>query len=117
MREDIAERLVEFHQLFRDCFKCSPQRLLGLGYLRGLVSDVERKNIEAIALAFGGEKKVRSMQNFLSRYPWDEEKMLERSQRLLHQAIGEREGMWCVDSTEFPKKGKESVGVARQYCG
>ena len=117
MREDIAERLVEFHQLFRDCFKCSPQRLLGLGYLRGLVSDVERKNIEAIALAFGGEKKVRSMQNFLSRYPWDEEKMLERSQRLLHQAIGDREGMWCVDSTEFPKKGKESVGVARQYCG
>ena len=117
MREDIAEQLVEFHQLFRDCFKCSPQRLLGLGYLRGLVSDVERKNIEAIALAFGGEKKVRSMQNFLSRYPWDEEKMLERSQRLLHQAIGDREGMWCVDSTEFPKKGKESVGVARQYCG
>jgi SRSO17 transposase len=116
-REDIAEQLVEFHQLFRDCFLCSQQRLLGLGYLRGLVSDIERKNIEAIALAFGGEKKVRSMQNFLSRYPWDEEKMLERCQRLLHEAIGERQGMWCVDSTEFPKKGKESVGVARQYCG
>ena len=117
MRQDIAEQLVEFHQLFRDCFLRSQQRLLGLGYLRGLVSDIERKNIEAIALAFGGEKKVRSMQNFLSRYPWDEEKMLQRSHRLLHEALGEREGMWCVDSTEFPKKGKESVGVARQYCG
>jgi SRSO17 transposase len=117
MRGDIAEQLVEFHQLFRDCFVRSQQRLLGLGYLRGLVSDIERKNIEAIALAFGGEKKVRSMQNFLSRYPWDEAKMLERCHRLLREAIGEREGMWCVDSTEFPKKGKESVGVARQYCG
>jgi len=117
MREDIAEQLVEFHQLFRDCFVRSQQRLLGLGYLRGLISDVARKNIEAIALAFGGLKKVRSMQNFLSRYPWDDEKMLERAQNLLHEAIGERQGMWCVDSTEFPKKGKESVGVARQYCG
>jgi SRSO17 transposase len=117
MREDIAEQLVEFHQLFRDCFVRSQQRLLGLGYLRGLISDIERKNIEAIALAFGGEKKVRSMQNFLSRYPWDEEGMLERSHRLLQQVLGERSGMWCVDSTEFPKKGKESVGVAWQYCG
>jgi len=117
MQKDIAEELVQFHALFRDCFLRSEQRLLGLGYLRGLVSDVERKNIEAIALAFGGETKVRSMQNFLSRYPWDETRMLERSHTLLRQSIGERQGMWCVDSTEIPKKGKESVGVARQYCG
>jgi len=117
MREDLAEQLVEFHELFHDCFVRSQQRLLGLGYLRGLVSDVVRKNIEAIALAFGGEKKVRSMQNFLSRYLWDDVKILERAQGLLHDAIGEREGMWCADSTEFLKKGKESVGVAWQYCG
>jgi SRSO17 transposase len=117
MRQDIAEQLVQFHQLFRDCFVRSQQRLLGLGYLRGLVSDIQRKNIEAIALAFGGQKKVRSMQNFLSRYPWDEARMLERAHRLLHESLGGREGMWCVDSTEIPKKGKESVGVARQYCG
>ncbi len=117
MREDLAEELVAFHGLFHDCFLRSQQRLLGLGYLRGLVSDVVRKNIEAIALAFGGEKKVRSMQNFLSRYRWDDGKMLECAQGHLHAAIGEREGMWCADSTEFLKKGKESVGVAWQYCG
>jgi SRSO17 transposase len=117
MRQEIAEQLVQFHQLFGDCFVRSQQRLLGLGYLRGLISDIERKNIEAIALAFGGETKVRSMQNFLSRYPWDETKMLERSHSLLRESIGEWQGMWCVDCTEFPKKGKESVGVARQYCG
>jgi len=117
MREDLAKELVRFHELFHDCFPRSQQRLLGLGYLRGLISDVVRKNIEAIALAFGGEKKVRSMQNFLSRYLWDDEKMLGRYQGLLQEAIGERESMWCADSTEFLKKGKESVGVARQYCG
>jgi SRSO17 transposase len=117
MREDLAEELVAFHGLFHDCFLRSQQRLLGLGYLRGLVSDVTRKNIEAIALAFGGQKKVRSMQKFLSRHRWDDVKMLECAQSLLHDAIGEREGMWCADSTEFLKKGKESVGVAWQYCG
>ncbi len=117
MRQDLADELVAFHELFHDCFVRCQQRLLGLGYLRGLVSDVGRKNIEAIALAFGGVKKVRSMQNFLSRYPWDDEKMLGRGQQLLHEAIGERGGMYCLDSSEFPKKGKESVGVARQYCG
>jgi len=117
MREGIAEQLVEFHALFRDCFLRPQQRLLGLGYLRGLVSDIERKNIEAIALAFGGPTKVRCMQNFLSRYPWDEGRMLDRCQTLLRESIGEQGGMWCVDSTEIPKKGKESVGVARQYCG
>jgi SRSO17 transposase len=117
MREQIAEQLVEFHDLFRQCFVRQEQRLLGLGYLCGLVSDIERKNIEAIALAFAGPTKVRCMQNFLSRYPWDETKMVERSHQLLRESIGEREGMWCLDSTEIPKKGKESVGVARQYCG
>jgi hypothetical protein len=117
MQQDIAEQLVEFHTLFHDCFVRSQQRLLGLGYLRGLVSDIPRKSIEPIALAFGGETKVRSMQNFLSRYPWDETKMLERSHTLFRQSIGEKEGMWCVDSSEIAKKGKESVGVARQYCG
>jgi len=117
MQGDIAEQLVEFHELFRDCFPRAEARLLGLGYLRGLISDIERKNAEAIALAFAGPTKVRCMQNLLSRSPWDEQRMLERAQRLLHASIGEREGMWCMDTTEIPKKGKESVGVTRQYCG
>jgi len=117
MREQIAEQLVEFHGLFRDCFPRPEGRLLGLAYLRGLISDIQRKNIEAIALGFAGPHKVRCLQNFLSRYPWDDEGVLELAQSLLHESIGEREGMECVDSTEIPKKGKESVGVARQYCG
>ena len=53
------------------------------------------------------------MQNFLSRYPWDEGKMFDHSHTLLQESIGNREGTWCVDSTEIPKKSKESVGVAR----
>ncbi|GFP23599.1 hypothetical protein HKBW3S09_01064 [Candidatus Hakubella thermalkaliphila] len=113
----IAEELVEFHRLFGDCFRRKEQRLLGQSYLGGLLSEVPRKNGEAIALAFLGPKAVRCQQNFLSRYLWDEERMLERHQGLLAEAVGEEDGMHTVDSTEIPKKGKESVGVARQYCG
>ncbi|GFP33517.1 hypothetical protein HKBW3S42_01854, partial [Candidatus Hakubella thermalkaliphila] len=113
----IAEELVEFHRLFGDCFRRKEQRLLGQSYLGGLLSDVPRKNVEAIALAFLGPRAVRCQQNFLSRYLWDEERMLERHQGLLAEAVGEEDGMHTVDSTEIPKKGKESVGVARQYCG
>jgi len=43
--------------------------------------------------------------------------MLERHQGLLAEAVGEEDGMHTVDSSEIPKKGKESVGVVRQYCG
>ncbi|GFP41134.1 hypothetical protein HKBW3C_00260 [Candidatus Hakubella thermalkaliphila] len=113
----IAEELVEFHRLFGDCFRRKEQRLLGQSYLGGLLSEVPRKNGEAIALAFLGPRAVRCQQNFLSRYLWDEERMLERHQGLLAEAVGEEDGMHTVDSTEIPKKGKESVGVARQYCG
>jgi SRSO17 transposase len=83
----------------------------------GLLSDIPRKNVEAIALAFLGPEAVRCQQNFLSLYGWDEERMLECHQGLLAEAVGEEDGMHTVDSSEIPKKGKESVGVARQYCG
>lgn len=113
----MAGELVEFHRLFEDCFRRKEQRLLSQGYLGGLLSDVPRKNVEAIALAFLGPKAVRCQQNLLSRYGWDDGLMLERHQRLLAEAVGEEDGMHTVDSSEIPKKGKESVGVARQYCG
>jgi len=113
----MAEELVEFHRLFEDCFRRKEQRLLSQSYLRGLLSDIPRKNVEAIALTFLGPEAVRCQQNFLSRYEWDEQLMQERHQGLLAAEVGEEEGMHTVDSGEFPKKGKESVGVARQYCG
>ena len=115
--EVIGEELVEFHNLFGGCFRRAEQRILGESYLCGLLSDIPRKNVEAIALAFKGSKAVRCLQNFLSRYYWDEELMLDRYQELLAEAIRQGDGMLSVDSTEMEKKGKESVGVARQYCG
>jgi len=113
----LADELVSFHELFRDCFRRSEQRLLSESYLSGLLSDIPHKTAEKIALTFLGTEAVRCQQNFLSRYLWDDGRMLERHQSLLAEAIGEADGMLNVDSSEIAKKGKESVGVARQYCG
>jgi SRSO17 transposase len=113
----MAEELARFHDLFRDCFWRAEPRLLGQTYLTGLLSDIGRKNVEKIALTFCGPTSVRCLQNFLSRYPWRDELMLERYQGLLAATLGEEDGMYTIDASEIEKKGKESVGVARQYCG
>jgi len=117
MVERLADELVSFHGLFADCFSRSEQRLLSESYLSGLLCDIPHKTSEAIALTFLGTEAVRCQQNFLSRYLWDDERMAERHQSLLAEAIGQADGMLNVDSSEIAKKGKESVGVARQYCG
>jgi SRSO17 transposase len=117
MVERLANELVGFHGLFADCFSRSEQRLLSESYLSGLLSDIRHKTAESIALSFLGTEAVRCQQNFLSRYLWDDVRMLERHQSFLAKAIGEEDGMLSVDSSEIAKKGKESVGVARQHCG
>jgi SRSO17 transposase len=113
----MTEELVRFHDLFGDCFSRAETRLLGRTYLTGLLSNLERKNVEKIALSFSGPASVRCLQNFLSRYPWSDERMLQRYQQLFAQTVGEEDGMYTLDASEVEKKGKESVGVARQYCG
>lgn len=115
--EGLSDELVEFHDEFVDFLARKEQHLLGLAYLRGLLSDINRKTAEGIALEFLGSEDVRSTQSFMTSYRWDQEGMLGRYQTLLAQLMATEGGMIHVDSSEFPKKGKESVGVARQYCG
>jgi SRSO17 transposase len=115
--EQMAEELIRFHEEFRSCFGGKKNERLGLAYLTGLLSNLEAKSIEPIALEFLGQGSVRNSQRFMKSYRWDEEGMLARYQQKLTEEIGEPGGMLTVDSTEFAKKGKESVGVARQYCG
>jgi len=112
-----AEELVQFHEQFHGCFGRKEQRRLSLAYISGLLSNKETKSIEPIALEFLDENSVRPLQQFMKGQRWDHEAMEMRHQTLLAQAISSPEGMVTVDSSEFAKKGKESVGVARQYCG
>ncbi len=113
----LADELVQFHAQFQACFGRIEHRRLGLAYLAGLLSNHGAKSVEPIALAFLDANAVRPLQRFLKAYGWDHAAMEATHQALLAGAIAEPDGMLTVDSCEFPKKGTESVGVARQYCG
>jgi len=113
----MAQQLVEFHQQFHDCFVRIEHQRLGLAYISGLMSNAKAKSAEPIALEFLGQKSVRSMQKFMKDYLWDHSAMQRTHQSLLAQMISAADAMITADSSEFIKKGKESVAVARQYCG
>ena len=113
----MAQELVQFHQQFYDCFGRIEHHRLGLAYISGLMSNAKAKSAEPIALEFLGKKSVRSVQMFMKNYRWDHLAMQRTHQNMLAQLIASPEAMITVDPSEFAKKGKESVGVARQYCG
>lgn len=109
--------LFNFHESFKDCFGHIGQVKHGLIFLKGLMSNITRKTLEGIALEFSGPKEVRLLQHFFQKGKWNEDKMLFDYQEKTAKLIAHKEGMKTIDTTELPKKGKESVGVARQYCG
>ena len=115
--KDVAKEAKEFHDQFREAFKCGEHEVLGTTYFKGLLSNIERKSIEPMALRYLDQSKVRNLQRFMKEQKWQDDIMLKKSQELLSQQIKSKAGMITVDPSEFPKKGKESVGVARQYCG
>jgi len=115
--EAMSDELVRFHQEFHSCFGRTEHRRLSLAYLSGLLSNSKAKSIEPIALEFLGQQSVRSQQRFMKTYNWDLEAMESRHLTMLSESISCPDGMINTDSSEFLKKGKESVGVARQYCG
>ena len=113
----MAHELIQFHQLFHSCFGRIEHRRLGLAYISGLMSNAKAKSAEPIALEFLDSKSVRSVQMFMKNYRWDHLAMQHTHQGMLAPLIASPEAMITVDPSEFAKKGKESVGVARQYCG
>ncbi|MCL2853786.1 MAG: IS701 family transposase [Defluviitaleaceae bacterium] len=85
--------------------------------LKGLLSDLERKSIEPIALAFGGGGTVRNTVFFMAKSKWDDAGMHDEYRSEVSELLAHEDGMQTIDGTDFPKKGHKSVGVARQYCG
>ncbi len=84
-------------------------------YLRGLLLEGRRKSVQPIAerLPDGDEQ---GLQQFLNQSPWEWEPVRAAIAKKMSAALGE-EGCWIVDDTGFPKQGRHSVGVARQYSG
>jgi SRSO17 transposase len=115
--ETVLGQLDEFSALFGPTFGRSEPAALFELYLQGLLSDAERKNVEAIALKLAGPERVRNLQRFMKDYQWDEPWMRKRHWELCAEMLSDPQGVWSIDPSEFPKKGTASVGVAPQYCG
>jgi SRSO17 transposase len=91
-------------------------------YCRGLLLPGDRKSVEPMAAQVAPRRVSamhQAMHHFVAKAPWSDEAVLGVVRRWTLPAL-EKAGpilAWIVDDTGFPKKGKHSVGVARQYCG
>jgi len=84
-------------------------------YVEGLVSGLRRKSIEPIATAHGLCR--RPLQHFVGAGKWSDEAVRDQMRRHIVAELGDPAGVLILDGSAVPKKGTESVGVARQYCG
>ena len=84
-------------------------------YLRGLVAEVERKNGWQLA-EHVGYAHPRAIQRVLDRYAWDAEAVRDDLRAYVVAVFGDPRAVLVVDETGFPKQGRHSAGVARQYC-
>ncbi len=112
--ERVRGRLGEFAAEMFEPMVRKDQRRWGETYLRGLMLDGKRKSIEPMAarLEDGDEQ---CLQQFVSQSPWAWGPVRRRLAVRMTAEIGPV--AWVIDDTGFPKQGKMSVGVARQYCG
>jgi SRSO17 transposase len=91
-------------------------------YCKGLLLPGERKSIEPMAARLDPHHTQRtrqSLHHLVAKAPWSDEVMLEQVRQHVLPTMQKRGPVvaWIVDDTGFPKKGKHSVGVTRQYCG
>ena len=114
--KNFINELKGFHQIFTDCFHRSESRDHFFRYMVGQFSELERKSIEPIALTVE-EGNDRAMQRFISDAEWDDEAILAKYRTLVNEDMGSSDGVLIFDETGFIKKGNDSVGVAKQYCG
>ena len=114
--ENFSNELRGFHEQFADCFNRSESREHFFNYMAGQFSDLERKSIEPIALAVK-DGNVRAMQRFISEAPWYDKKIGIKYRSLVRDDFGSANGALIFDESGFIKKGDDSIGVARQYCG
>jgi len=92
-------------------------------YLRGLITDGERKSIAPLSrrVPLPPELQVKdpeqALQQFVSQSPWDGRAVWRRYRAVMAEAFADPAGIFVIDDTTFPKQGKHPVGVQRQHCG
>jgi SRSO17 transposase len=111
----VQPRLEQFVKPFAALLQRKEQKQHAMDYMSGLMSDLERKNVESIA--YRHDQDRRALQRFVGCAEWDYQPLIQELARQVGQELGEADAVIVFDPSGFPKKGKQSVGVARQWCG
>ena len=112
---DCTDRLTGFLQRYLPKFYRAEQRENATLVIRGLLSGLERKTSEPIAIEAGLPRKP--IQFFVGAGKWDDEAVMAELRLHVREELAEPEGVVVIDPSAFPKKGTESCGVDRQWCG
>ena len=113
--DQVMARLATFMVPFVSTFRRQEPSAHAHTYVRGLLSEVERKNVESIAYRFGQDRLP--LQRFIGWAEWDEAPLRQELTRQVAEQLGQADGVLVFDPSAFAKSGPESVGVARQWCG
>ena len=106
-------RLLAWLEPFEDGVSRQSQRGALRRYVSGLLNDSRRKSMEAMWARLSDPGSYQAFHHFITHAPWQAEAVWKR----LRAVVPERTGVLILDGTSFPKQGRASVGVARQYCG
>ena len=111
----LGKELTKFLALVVGCYRSQAGLALGRIYVQGLLSDLGRKNAEAIALEF--DKPPRTLQRLVESIKWDEQRVRNQCQQLVSREHAHAEAIGCIDESGTAKSGVQTVGAARQWLG
>lgn len=111
----LKRQLAYFLRRFYVGIKTGPSRQHFRTYIQGQLGNLERKTAAAIALEAG--VAPRSLQEFLEIHRWDHHRVRTRLQEVVTQAYAHPQAIGQIDETSYAKKGDQTCGVQRQYCG
>jgi SRSO17 transposase len=111
----LGKELIWFLGLFQCCFRSKAGFALARIFVKGLLSDLSRKNAEAIALEFG--KPPRTLQRLLESVKWNETELRDQCQQLVARQHAQAQAIGCIDESGTAKSGKQTAGVDRQWLG
>jgi len=112
---ELAPPLARFLGQFDDCFGRSEPRQHLNHFVRGQLSDLPRKSVEPIALF--NDVAPRTLQEFLRSDVWNHERLCDRVQQIVVRDHTDAQAIGIIDDSGHPKKGQQTAGVQRQYCG
>jgi SRSO17 transposase len=111
----VMPRLESFLQPFVAALPSMEQQTNARHYVQGLLSDLDGKDIESIAYLHDRERQ--GLQKFIGQAEWAHRPLITTLAQQIGNELGEDDGVLVFDPSAFAKKGTESVGVQRQWCG